>query len=115
VTCALLATVLDRGGPGNDIVAGLAIAGQTGTMAAHFQTGTLAGRLRGKTGTLTGVRSLSGALGGPDGHVITFSLVSNGDSAEAAAAQWDQLGKALASYPSNPDVSPYEPLPAHPG
>jgi D-alanyl-D-alanine carboxypeptidase/D-alanyl-D-alanine-endopeptidase (penicillin-binding protein 4) len=111
VTCALLLAVIDRGGPANDVVAGLATAGQAGsTMATHFlNDAALTGKLRAKTGTLTGARSLSGALTAPDGHTLTFSLVYNGDKTDAATALWEQLGDALASYPSQPDLSAYEP------
>jgi D-alanyl-D-alanine carboxypeptidase/D-alanyl-D-alanine-endopeptidase (penicillin-binding protein 4) len=112
----LLAGIIDRGGPGNDIIAGMAVAGQPGTtMATHFLEPPLAGALRAKTGTLTGARSLSGALKAPDGHTLTFSLVYNGDKPGDADALWDQLGKALTTYPKPPDVTAYEPLPARPG
>lgn len=111
VTCPLLVAMLERGGPANDVAAGLGVAAQTGTMAAHFQNSPMAGRLRAKTGTLTGARALSGALAAPDGHTLTFSLVYNGDNTETAAALWDQLGNALNLYPSTPDVTAFEPLP----
>jgi D-alanyl-D-alanine carboxypeptidase/D-alanyl-D-alanine-endopeptidase (penicillin-binding protein 4) len=116
VSCALLVGIIDRGGPTNDIIAGMAVAGQAGTtMATHFLNGPLTGKLRAKTGTLTGARALSGALTAPDGHTLTFSLVDNGDTTDAANALWDQLGNALTSYPGQPDVSAFEPLPPRPG
>jgi D-alanyl-D-alanine carboxypeptidase/D-alanyl-D-alanine-endopeptidase (penicillin-binding protein 4) len=116
VTCALLVAIIDRGGPGNDIIAGMAVAGQAGsTMATHFLKSPLLGKLRAKTGTLTGARSLSGALTAPDGHTLTFSLVYNGDKPGDADVLWDQLGNALATYPSRPDLTGFEPSAPRPG
>jgi D-alanyl-D-alanine carboxypeptidase/D-alanyl-D-alanine-endopeptidase (penicillin-binding protein 4) len=116
VTCALLIGILDRGGPANDIVAGLATAGQPGTtMATHFLTAPFLGNLRAKTGTLTGARALSGAFTTPDGHTLTFSLVYNGDKPAEADVLWDRLGNALSKYPTSPDVSAFEPLPPRAG
>ncbi len=111
VTCALLVGIVDRGGPGNDIIAGMAVAGQAGsTMATHFLKSPLLGKLRAKTGTLTGARALSGALTSPDGHTITFSLVYNGDKPGDADVLWDRLANALPLYPGTPDVSAFEPV-----
>jgi len=69
--------------------ASMAIAGQRGTLQSLYRDSALAGRFRGKTGTLRGVRSISGTLdtaGGPR-HI---SMIANG-----AAAPNTTMGKIL--------------------
>jgi D-alanyl-D-alanine carboxypeptidase/D-alanyl-D-alanine-endopeptidase (penicillin-binding protein 4) len=61
----------------NDYVASMAIAGQRGTLRNLWRGTELDGRFRGKTGTISGVRSISGVLETPDG-VRYVSMVSNG-------------------------------------
>ncbi|AFY99303.1 D-alanyl-D-alanine carboxypeptidase [Calothrix sp. PCC 6303] len=55
----------------------LAIAGVNGTLRGRFLNTPVQGRLFGKTGTLRGVRSLSGYLENPDYGTIAFSIVVN--------------------------------------
>jgi serine-type D-Ala-D-Ala carboxypeptidase/endopeptidase (penicillin-binding protein 4) len=62
----------------------LPIAGQDGTLAARMRGTPLAGNLRAKTGTLTGVRSLSGYLTTARGERIVFSILANGHTRRAA-------------------------------
>jgi D-alanyl-D-alanine carboxypeptidase/D-alanyl-D-alanine-endopeptidase (penicillin-binding protein 4) len=57
--------------------ASMAIAGQRGTLRNLWRGTELDGRFRGKTGTISGVRSISGVLDTPDG-VRYVSMVSNG-------------------------------------
>ncbi len=55
-----------------------AVAGEDGTLRGRLR-GTIAqGRFRGKTGTLNDVRSLAGAVEGPDGSRYHLALVGNG-------------------------------------
>jgi serine-type D-Ala-D-Ala carboxypeptidase/endopeptidase (penicillin-binding protein 4) len=56
----------------------MAVSGQSGTLRRRL-TGTVAeGRLRGKTGSLRDVRSLSGTVMGPDGARYHFAVIGNG-------------------------------------
>ena len=57
--------------------ASMAIAGQRGTLRNYFRGTSLQGRFWGKTGTLTGVRSISGILETSDGPRYV-SMISNG-------------------------------------
>ena len=57
--------------------ASMAIAGQRGTLRNYFRGTSLQGRFWGKTGTLTGVRSISGILETADGPRYV-SMISNG-------------------------------------
>ena len=60
--------------------ASMAIAGRRGTLRNYFRGTSLEGRLWAKTGTLRGVRSVSGILQTADGHRFV-SLISNGAGA----------------------------------
>jgi D-alanyl-D-alanine carboxypeptidase/D-alanyl-D-alanine-endopeptidase (penicillin-binding protein 4) len=60
--------------------ASMAIAGQRGTLRNLFRGTELEGQFRGKTGTISGVRSISGILNTADGPRY-ISMVSNGASA----------------------------------
>ena len=57
--------------------AALPVAGTDGTLAGRFRGTPLAGRLHAKTGTLSGVRALSGYVPGPDGEPLVFSILLN--------------------------------------
>jgi D-alanyl-D-alanine carboxypeptidase/D-alanyl-D-alanine-endopeptidase (penicillin-binding protein 4) len=57
--------------------ASMAIAGQRGTLRNLFRGTELEGQFRGKTGTISGVRSISGTLNTADGPRY-ISMISNG-------------------------------------
>jgi serine-type D-Ala-D-Ala carboxypeptidase/endopeptidase (penicillin-binding protein 4) len=63
-----------------DYVGSMAIMGQRGTLRNLFKGTSLDGQVFGKTGTLTGVRSISGIVQTRDG-IRYFSAISNGASA----------------------------------
>ena len=80
VTSRLLAALLLRMAQhpyGHDYAASMAIAGQRGTLRSLWRGTPLEGRFRGKTGTISGVRSITGILETPDGTRY-LSMVSNG-------------------------------------
>ena len=82
LTSRLLAALLmrmDQHPYGRDYIASMSIAGQRGTMRHLFKGSSLDGRLFGKTGTLTGVRAISGVLQTSDGPRYV-SAISNGAS-----------------------------------
>ena len=82
VTSRFLAALLmrmDQHPYGRDYIASMSIAGQRGTMRHLFNGTSLDGRLFGKTGTLTGVRAISGVLQTTDGPRYV-SAISNGAS-----------------------------------
>jgi serine-type D-Ala-D-Ala carboxypeptidase/endopeptidase (penicillin-binding protein 4) len=57
--------------------AGLPQAGQVGSLRTRFVGTPLAGRVRAKTGSITGVNTLSGYIERPDGNTYTFALQAN--------------------------------------
>jgi D-alanyl-D-alanine carboxypeptidase/D-alanyl-D-alanine-endopeptidase (penicillin-binding protein 4) len=66
-----------------DYVSSMAIAGQRGTLRNLYKGTSLDGQVYAKTGTLTGVRSISGLVLTSDGPRY-FSAISNGASAPNA-------------------------------
>jgi D-alanyl-D-alanine carboxypeptidase/D-alanyl-D-alanine-endopeptidase (penicillin-binding protein 4) len=62
----------------------LPLAGQSGTLANRFTNTPLAGRLRAKTGTLTGVVSLAGYWDHPEWGPIAFSIMVDRATASSA-------------------------------
>ena len=116
LTCQALLAVMDHAGAAGPLAAALPIANQTGTLQGYFAGNPVAGKLRGKTGTLTGAKALTGFLPADDGHTVTFAFVYNGpNSRESAASLFDRLGTVLASYPYHPDLAPFSPAPVATG
>ena len=83
----------------------LAIAGQTGTLTSAFEDSPMNGRLLGKTGTLSGVKSLVGYLPVQGGQPVVFSLLMNSigiDNKTSYRPIWNALGDALNKAKSTP-------------
>jgi len=81
---------------------GLPVAGVTGTLTDRFATaGTSAGRgvVRAKTGTLTGVNSLSGLVRDTQGRLLAFSFIADGSPGPVldARAALDRGASVLAA------------------
>jgi D-alanyl-D-alanine carboxypeptidase/D-alanyl-D-alanine-endopeptidase (penicillin-binding protein 4) len=60
-----------------EYIAALPIAGQDGTLRRRFRKPTEQGLLRAKTGTMTGVMSLSGYLYSANAHTLAFGIFIN--------------------------------------
>ena len=116
LTCDAILAVLAHGGPTGAVAAGLPVAGRTGTLATELRGSPAVGRLRAKTGTLTGAKALSGFVDAADGQRdVSFSYVQNGPAADSAAAPvWTALGSILTAYPQAPAVAPLGPSAAVP-
>ncbi|MCU0550590.1 MAG: D-alanyl-D-alanine carboxypeptidase/D-alanyl-D-alanine-endopeptidase [Leptolyngbya sp. Prado105] len=71
----------------------LAVAGVNGTLRNRFRNTLVQGNLHGKTGTLRGVRALSGYLDNRNYGTIAFSIVVNqpGQSGQVLAQAIDQI------------------------
>jgi len=112
VTCTTLVGVLEHAGASSAIGAGLAIAGETGTLASVFTDTPMAGRLLGKTGTLNNfpidadppaVKTLAGFLPVEGGGEIVFALLLNGPTISDQSEYrplWAQLATSLDSFPA---------------
>ena len=112
ITCTTLLGVLQHVGPDSATARGLAVAGTSGTLIDIFGDTDLAGRLRGKTGTLNNfpidedppaVKALSGYLPIDGGGAIEYALLLNGptisDQSEYRPV-WAELVIALDSFPA---------------
>ncbi len=81
------------------LLAGLPVAGGSGTLAARYGGSATGGRgwVRAKTGTLTGVNSLAGTVLDAEGRILVFALLSNGPDPAAVRPRLDALAAALRS------------------
>ncbi|CAN5201416.1 D-alanyl-D-alanine carboxypeptidase/D-alanyl-D-alanine-endopeptidase [soil metagenome] len=105
VTCGLLHEVLEATDDGDALDRGLAVAGATGTLARRFVGTPVSGQLRGKTGSIRGVASLSGYVATKDGGELTFSSIQNEiDRFDDGLPFQDSLGAVLADYPALPTL-----------
>lgn len=60
-----------------EFIAALPISGQDGTLQKRFNASSQQGRIRAKTGTMTGIISLSGYLSTANGHTLAFAMYIN--------------------------------------
>jgi D-alanyl-D-alanine carboxypeptidase/D-alanyl-D-alanine-endopeptidase (penicillin-binding protein 4) len=89
------------------VVEGLPVAGFTGSLADRFDKGAPEGRgrVRAKTGTLTGVHSLAGLVTDLDGNVMSFVVAADAVKPEkglAARVALDEVAAALAACHCSP-------------
>lgn len=112
-TCLLLSDILEGEGPDSALAGGLAVAGESGTLAGFLAGTDVAGRLSGKTGSLNDVRAIAGFVEDLQGDTVSYSFVINqGDfvTPEAVALR-DEVGLALGTYPETPDLAQIGPQP----
>ena len=114
VTCTALLTVLQRSDPDGPIGTGLPVAGQSGTLADIFVDHPIAGRLLGKTGTLSNppfnedppaVKALAGYVTVEGGSAVEYALVLNGPTISDQSEYrpiWNSLADVMVTYPSGP-------------
>jgi D-alanyl-D-alanine carboxypeptidase/D-alanyl-D-alanine-endopeptidase (penicillin-binding protein 4) len=99
-TCTLLAAALrvpDRTGSPR-LGPLLAVAGRSGTLSLRLADTPLDGKLRAKTGSLSGVSGLSGFVDGR--RPLSFALLANGSLSDSAGRLLqDRLVALLAAYP----------------
>jgi D-alanyl-D-alanine carboxypeptidase/D-alanyl-D-alanine-endopeptidase (penicillin-binding protein 4) len=100
VSCRTLARVLDLAAqPGfRTILDALPVAGEQGTLAVRLKGTPLEGKLRAKTGTLTGVGGLAGVL--DVGRPLRFALLLNGNlTLTQAMDARERFAGILATFP----------------
>jgi D-alanyl-D-alanine carboxypeptidase/D-alanyl-D-alanine-endopeptidase (penicillin-binding protein 4) len=120
LTCDTLLGVLQHL-RGSDAVAGLPVAGRTGTLAFELVGTAVEGSLAGKTGTLTNppadedppeVKGLAGYLPVGNGETISFAIVLNGPgfvTTGGYVSYWGALAERLDGYPATTDSTPLGP------
>ena len=110
--CDLLMDLLEHPPTADAVREGLAVAGETGTLADRWQGTPLVGRVRAKTGTLNQASALAG-VAAADAAEVTFALVVN--VAEPARIQLEtiaaqqRLAELLIAHPDRPDLSAFAP------
>lgn len=127
VTCSVLVALLEREGTEGTLGHDLPVAGRSGTLAQAMIGTPAAGRVIAKTGTLYGVKALSGfvlptppvpaqgAHGGAqrEAQPVVFSVVLNdllpSDVGFGPQLQVDRLAEDLALYPQAPPLRSFEP------
>lgn len=112
ISCTTMLGVLQHAGFDSPLGAGLPIAGETGTLREIFTDTPMAGRLRGKTGTLNNppfgqdppaVKALAGFLPIEGGGAIEYVLILNGDTISDQSEYrpvWAELVNVLNSFPA---------------
>ena len=112
VSCSTLVELLQDERFSNDLRAGLAIAGESGTLRNRLVGSSAEGRLLGKTGTLNDVKSLAGVVHTLEDRTLIFALISNADPMPSDVLEvHDQLILDLVAYPTGPPLSLLVPLP----
>ena len=79
---------------GNDVFyQSLPVAGMSGTLRRRFRSTSVQGKVHAKTGTLRGVRALSGYLEHPEYGTIVFSVMANQSNQPGSTLIWgiDQI------------------------
>jgi serine-type D-Ala-D-Ala carboxypeptidase/endopeptidase (penicillin-binding protein 4) len=116
VTCTTLLAVLGRGAQPafRALWDGLAVAGQSGTLADEFVGSPLAGKLRGKTGSLFGVSGLAAII--DTGRPVWFAFLASGNFNTDAGAKdvRRRAAETIGSFPDAPAAEELVPIPAAP-
>jgi D-alanyl-D-alanine carboxypeptidase/D-alanyl-D-alanine-endopeptidase (penicillin-binding protein 4) len=92
---------------------GLAVAGRTGTLRELFIGNPMEGRLRGKTGTLTGAKALAGTVPYAEDRSIAYSLILNGPNVANQSFYrplWNAMGEIFATLGPSPSVDEIAPF-----
>lgn len=92
---------------------GLAVAGQSGTLADELRGSVLTGKLRGKTGSLQGVTGLAALV--DQGRAVSFAFLANGNFAEAAGIGLRaRIAEIVGAFPDAPAADQLVPEPSPP-
>lgn len=112
LSCSTMVAVLERSGPDGPLAGWLARPGRAGTLDDRMVGTELADRVRAKTGSLDGVRSLSGWLDLPSGRVVAFAVGAVGDGTSTTTELESIEERILAGtlgYPAVPDPAALRP------
>jgi D-alanyl-D-alanine carboxypeptidase/D-alanyl-D-alanine-endopeptidase (penicillin-binding protein 4) len=112
LTCRTLTELLTHPETGPALRDGLAVAGETGTLAERWRGTPVAGRLRAKTGSLRNVTALAGEIEPSAGGTITFAYVANvPEPGFLDPGDVDMIGLAdiLVAYPRDVDLAALDP------
>jgi D-alanyl-D-alanine carboxypeptidase/D-alanyl-D-alanine-endopeptidase (penicillin-binding protein 4) len=117
LSCSTMVAVLERSGPEGPLAGWLARPGRAGTLDDRMVGTELTDRVRAKTGSLDGVRSLAGWLDLPSGRVVAFAVgaVDDGTSTSAELESIEErILTGTLGYPAVPDPAALRPRTASP-
>jgi D-alanyl-D-alanine carboxypeptidase/D-alanyl-D-alanine-endopeptidase (penicillin-binding protein 4) len=112
LTCRTLTALLTLPEAGPVLRDGLAVAGETGTLAERWRGTQVAGRLRAKTGSLRNVTALAGEVEPLAGGRVTFAYVANvadPGPLDPGDVDMDRLGDILITYGRGIDLAALAP------
>jgi serine-type D-Ala-D-Ala carboxypeptidase/endopeptidase (penicillin-binding protein 4) len=112
LTCRSLTELLTLPETGPVLRDGLAVAGETGTLAERWRGTQVAGRLRAKTGSLRNVTALAGEVEPLAGGRVAFAYVANVPDPgplEPGDVDMDRLGDILIRYGRGIDLAALAP------
>jgi D-alanyl-D-alanine carboxypeptidase/D-alanyl-D-alanine-endopeptidase (penicillin-binding protein 4) len=115
VTCQALMSALAMGARPEfkALWDGLAIAGQTGTLADELRGSPLTGKLHAKTGSLQGVTGLAGLV--DTGRPVVFSYIANGSFGQGQGiAMRARIAGIVGRFPDAPGADQLVPMPSPP-
>lgn len=115
MTCNAVTGLLSLAPADSSFAQSLSIVGLRGTLAERFLDSAAVGRVSAKTGTLQGVRALSGyATSNVDDSDLVFSYIINDSEIvfDEHVAPQQSLLEALIRYPEGPSVGELSPRPA---
>ncbi|MEY2959409.1 MAG: putative D-alanyl-D-alanine carboxypeptidase [Actinomycetota bacterium] len=95
--CQVLTGVLASVPVSAALVDALPVAGRDGTLASRLLDTPAEGRLRAKTGTLTGVKALAGEQPDRDGRPAVFAVVLNGEGVDDPSVH-DPVWRAVVEF-----------------
>ena len=115
LSCGLLQGLLAGAPADGPLADGLPVAGTSGTLVRRFLNTPAVGKVRAKTGSLSGVAALAGYATGADGRSFGFSMLANDLPSESAGtALQDRLATVLTGYPDAPAPHELGPAPVRP-
>lgn len=114
LTCTALIGLMTTTPVSPELVSLMPVAGRDGTLRDQLLGTPAEGVLHAKTGSLTGVKALSGQMRDRTQRAVEFSLVLNGDGVnepDVFEPAWVQLVELVAELPVSvdPDVAPFAP------
>ena len=110
MSCALAISLFNHLAKSTDITAALPLGGRTGTLRKRMLATASTGRVRAKTGTLNSVNALTGVAETPQGSVLTFAFLHNGNDSRTTGVA-DGFSDRLMSYAKGSKLASLEPLP----
>jgi serine-type D-Ala-D-Ala carboxypeptidase/endopeptidase (penicillin-binding protein 4) len=117
LTCRALVATLRHVGPTSALAQGLAVPGRPGTLTDKLESCPVRAAIRAKTGSLSGVRALSGFEQVGDDHVVMFSAILNalptGSESAQAAKTLSALCTTFREFPGVVDVAAFGPTPVN--